>query len=219
MFELDVTEASDGVWVCRHGWTAPRGQWKKNEKRVLTSEEFLAAPLWGKYTPMTLEDFFVLLKDYPDAYVLLDSKKYQERDYENSERDFSAFVEIARKAGCENVLGRIIPEIYNEEMYEGASAVYQFPAYIYSIVEEPSLEELRDIALFCGENNIQAADVSEEYWSEEVQAIFDEQKVSLYAYTVNDPARAEELLLSGAAGGCSDSLLATDLRDVLTSRK
>ena len=63
---------------------------------------------------MTLEDFFLLLKDYPDAYVLIDSKQYSLRNYQRTLEDYSDYVEIARNAGAGETLDRIIPEIYND---------------------------------------------------------------------------------------------------------
>lgn len=70
---------------------------------------------------MTLEDFFLLLKDYPDAYVLIDSKQYSLRNYQRTLEDYSDYVEIARNAGAGETLDRIIPEIYNEAMFPGTA--------------------------------------------------------------------------------------------------
>ena len=98
LFELDLSRTSDGVWVCRHNWNDSMGQWDGNGKKVLTEKEFRQSRIYGKYTPMTLEDFFLLLKDYPDAYVLIDSKQYSLRNYQRTLEDYSDYVEIARNA-------------------------------------------------------------------------------------------------------------------------
>ena len=87
LFELDLSRTSDGVWVCRHNWNDSMGQWDGNGKKVLTEKEFRQSKIYGKYTPMTLEDFFLLLKDYPDAYVLIDSKQYSLRNYQRTQED------------------------------------------------------------------------------------------------------------------------------------
>lgn len=121
LFELDLSRTSDGVWVCRHNWNDPMGQWDGNGKKVLTEKEFRQSKIYGKYTPMTLEDFFLLLKDYPDAYVLIDSKQYSLRNYQRTLEDYSDYVEIARNAGAGETLDRIIPEIYNEAMFPGTA--------------------------------------------------------------------------------------------------
>ena len=58
--------------------------------------------------------------------------------------------------GMEHTLGQIIPELYNSAMYSGTALVYKFPAYLYSLWQEYSIEELNDIADFCQANQIQA---------------------------------------------------------------
>lgn len=82
LFEVDLVKTSDNVWVCRHSWYQSLGQWEGDEKKVLSSEEFLSRPIYGKYTPITFEDLLVLLSDYPDTFVMLDSKQYSVRNYQ-----------------------------------------------------------------------------------------------------------------------------------------
>ena len=207
LFEVDLTKTSDGVWVCRHSWNQPLGQWDGDKKQVLSSEEFLSRPLYGKYTPMTLEDLLILLKDYPDAFVMLDSKQYSMRNYQRTIEDYADYLEIAQNAGVSEVAGQLIPEIYNQVMFSGTALLYEFPAYIYSLWQEYSLEEIQDIASFCEERGILAATVSREYWSQEIQDIFDEKGIRVYIYTVNDPEEASYYREEGAAGVCSDSLV------------
>lgn len=64
---------------------------------------------------------------------------------------------------------------------------------------EYSLEEIQDIASFCEERGILAATVSREYWSQEIQDIFDEKGIRVYIYTVNDPEEASYYREEGAA--------------------
>ncbi len=206
LFEVDLTKTSDGVWVCRHSWNDSMGQWEGEEKQVLSLEDFLSSPLYGKYTPMTFQDLLELLKEYPDVYVLLDSKQYSVRNYQRTLEDYSEYVEIAGDANAEEVLSRLIPEIYNEAMYPGVAAIKRFSTYIYSLWQEYSLEELEEIAAFCREKEIPAATVYEEYWSPKVQRIFDKQGILLYIYTVNNVEKAKTYMESGAAGICTDMI-------------
>ena len=83
-FEVDLSQTSDGVWVCRHNWKEPMGQWEGDKKKVLSSEEFLNTPIYGKYTPMSFEDLLKLLDEYPDAFVTIDSKQYSVRNYQRT---------------------------------------------------------------------------------------------------------------------------------------
>ena len=213
LFEVDLTKTSDGVWVCRHNWKEPLGQWDGEERRVLSSEEFLNTPIYGKYTPMTFEDLLKLLKEYPDAFVMVDSKQYSVRNYQRTLEDYAQYREIAINAGIEETLGQIIPEIYNSAMFSGTAQLYKFPSYIYSLWQEYSVEELNDIADFCQTSHIGAVTIYCDYWSEEIQKIFDEREILVYIYTVNDKEEAINYRQNGAAGVCTDILLVENLKE------
>ena len=209
--EVDLTQTSDGVWVCRHNWKESLGQWEGEERKVLSSEEFLNTPIYGKYTPMTFEDLLKLLDEYPDAFVMIDSKQYSVRNYQRTLEDYAQYREISIKAGIEHTLKQIIPEIYNSAMYPGTALLYKFPAYIYSLWQEYTTEELNDIAEFCQTNKIMAVTIYRDYWSEEVQKIFDERDILVYIYTINDKEEARRYLANGAQGVCTDVLLTDNL--------
>lgn len=213
LFEVDLTKTSDGVWVCRHNWKEPLGQWDGEERKVLSSEEFLNTPIYGKYTPMTFEDLLKLLKEYPDAFVMVDSKQYSVRNYQRTLEDYAQYREIAINAGIEETLGQIIPEIYNSAMFSGTAQLYKFPSYIYSLWQEYSVEELNDIADFCQTSHIGAVTIYCDYWSEEIQKIFDEREILVYIYTVNDKEEAINYRQNGAAGVCTDILLVENLKE------
>ena len=210
-FEVDLSQTSDGVWVCRHNWKEPMGQWEGDKKKVLSAEEFLNTPIYGKYTPMSFEDLLRLLEEYPDACVIIDSKQYSVRNYQRTLEDYAQYREIAINAGLEHTLGQIIPELYNSAMYSGTTLVYKFPAYLYSLWQEYSIEELNDIADFCQANQIQAVSLYCEYWSEDVQKIFDERDILVYIYTINDEEKAREYVKAGAKGVCTDTLISENL--------
>lgn len=213
LFEVDLTKTSDGVWVCRHNWKEPLGQWDGEERKVLSSEEFLNTPIYGKYTPMTFEDLLKLLKEYPDAFVMVDSKQYSVRNYQRTLEDYAQYREIAINAGIEETLRQIIPEIYNSAMFSGTAQLYKFPSYIYSLWQEYSVEALNDIADFCQTSHIGAVTIYCDYWSEEIQKIFDEREILVYIYTVNDKEEAINYRQNGAAGVCTDILLAENLKE------
>ena len=210
-FEVDLSQTSDGVWVCRHNWKEPMGQWEGDKKKVLSAEEFLNTPIYGKYTPMSFEVLLKLLDEYPDAFVTIDSKQYSVRNYQRTLEDYAQYREIAINAGLEHTLGQIIPELYNSAMYSGTTLVYKFPAYLYSLWQEYSIEELNDIADFCQANQIQAVSLYCEYWSEDVQKIFDERDILVYIYTINDEEKAREYVKAGAKGVCTDTLISENL--------
>ena len=211
LFEVDLVKTSDNVWVCRHSWYQSLGQWEGDEKKVLSSEEFLSRPIYGKYTPITFEDLLVLLSDYPDTFVMLDSKQYSVRNYQMTLEDYCEYVEIAQAAGAGEVLDQIIPEIYSKAMFPGTAMIYSFPSYIYSLWQEYSTEDLEEIASFCREKKIPAATIYWKYWSDEAEEIFEKQGIHLYVYTVNDRNQARKYIAAGAEGICTDFLTTEDL--------
>ena len=211
LFELDLSRTSDGVWVCRHNWNESMGQWEGTGKKVLTERAFTSNKIYGKYTPMTLEDFFLLLKDYPDAFVMIDSKQYSVRNYQMTLEDYCEYVEIAQAAGAGEVLDQIIPEIYSKAMFPGTAMIYSFTSYIYSLWQEYSTEDLEEIASFCREKKIPAATIYWKYWSDEAEEIFEKQGIHLYVYTVNDRNQARKYIAAGAEGICTDFLTTEDL--------
>ena len=152
-----------------------------------------------------------LLDEYPDAFVMIDSKQYSVRNYQRTLEDYAQYREISIKAGIEHTLKQIIPEIYNSAMYPGTALLYKFPAYIYSLWQGYTTEELNDIAEFCQTNKIMAVTIYRDYWSEEVQKIFDERDILVYIYTINDKEEARRYLENGAQGVCTDVLITDNL--------
>ena len=75
-------------------------------------------------------DLLVLLSDYPDTFVMLDSKQYSVRNYQKTVEDYADYIELAEAAGVPDVMGQIIPEIYNQAMFAGTALLYDFTGYI-----------------------------------------------------------------------------------------
>ena len=212
LFEVDLVRTADLRWVCRHSWTDSLGQWDSLSSVRLTYPEFLSRPLMGKYTPLSLEDLFRLMMDYPDVYVMLDSKHYSIRNFRNTLQDYSEILQTARDTGSGEVLDRMIPEIYNEAMFPGIAMLHDFPAFVFSVWEDQTLEEMEQTAVFCKENGIKAVNIKKDKWDSLVQTVFDSRGVDVYLYTVNDPAEAAEYYLSGVKGICTDWLTPQSLQ-------
>ncbi len=56
---------------------------------------------------LTLEDLLKLLDEYPDAFVMVDSKQYSVRNYQRTLEDYAQYREIAINAGIQHTLGRL----------------------------------------------------------------------------------------------------------------
>lgn len=57
---------------------------------------------------------------------MLDSKQYSVRNYQKTVEDYADYIELAEAAGVPDVMGQIIPEIYNQAMFAGTALLYDF---------------------------------------------------------------------------------------------
>ena len=128
---------------------------KGTERKVLSSEEFLNTPIYGKYTPMTFEDLLKLLDEYPDAFVMIDSKQYSVRNYQRTLEDYAQYREICYKSWASSIrLDRSSRKYIIQPCILEQHFCINFPAYIYSLWQGYTTEELNDIAEFCQTNKI-----------------------------------------------------------------
>jgi len=66
VFEVDMIFTADERLVCSHDWNT----YGSPPNHL----EFLNTKIQGKFTPLALMDVLVLLCDYPDAYLVTDTK-------------------------------------------------------------------------------------------------------------------------------------------------
>ena len=108
VFETDIAITSDDVAVLRHDWESDLGQsqifgWTDDVKEVPTAEKFLNAPIYGKYTPMTLLELYEEMAEKKDIYVVLDPKYTPDVG-----KQFTLIVNTALENGYETVLDRVV---------------------------------------------------------------------------------------------------------------
>ena len=94
VFEADVQITSDGKMVLRHDWVSGLGQeeafgWTEEDSWAVTAEEFLSSPIYGKYTPLSLEDWFAIMREYPDIWFVTDTKYSSPFSFTNFIKSFS----------------------------------------------------------------------------------------------------------------------------------
>lgn len=206
VFEADVAITSDHVAVLRHDWASDLGQagsfgWTEENKRIPTAQEFLNAPIYGKYTPMTLLDLFELMAKKKDLYVVLDPK------YSSDVREqFSLFVNTAVENGCEKVLERVIVQLYYADMYEEVQSVYPFKNYIFTLyyIGYPGPEETGG---FCMEHHIPVLVMPYTWVNTDIMDELKDYPAKLYVHTVNDAEEAGEMAGLGVSGIYTDCLL------------
>lgn len=214
VFEADIAIASDQVAVLRHDWNSDLGQaesfgWTEDEQRTPTSEEFMAVPIYGKYTPMTLLQLYKVMDERQDMYVVIDPKYHSDVAWQ-----FSVIVDTALDNGYESVLDRVIVQIYYEQMYEAVESVYHFENYLYTLyyIGHPGAES---VGTFCEKNNIPVLVMPYTWIGDRTCGELQAYGLRVYVHTVNEAEEAEQMVSMGVDGLYSDDIVPGEVKRLL----
>ena len=218
VFEADFQITSDNVYVLRHDWSSDLGQaegfgWTEDVKEVPTAEEFKKTPIYEYCTPLLLEDWLQIMKEYPDIWLVTDSK------YSNTvTEDFQLFVETARNCGCEDVLDRVIVQLYYQDMYDEVNAVYPFKNYIFTLYMIGFPEDSEELLRFMEEKNIGGLTMPSTTWNESIkETLGDHENFKVYVHTVNDRDEAVRFLEN--VDGIYTDMLREETVEAIKSKK
>lgn len=214
VFEADLQITSDGVMVLRHDWDQDLGQaeafgWTKEERWAVTAQEFLDAAIYGKYTPLTLDDWFAIMRKYPNIYMVTDTKYSSE-----VEKQFQLLVDTAMDKGYEDVLSRVIVQIYYKEMYDEVMSVYPFENVIWTLyyIGYPEREEVLE---FMERNEIPVLVMPSSWWDDQKQEDLENSGIKVYVHTVDDGEEARQRIEQGVSGIYSDDILPDTFKQYL----
>ncbi len=204
VFEVDFNLTSDGKMVCRHDWSAGY-QEGIDEEHVPTEVIFKKTPILGKYTPLTLEDVLLLMKEHEDIYIVTDTKYRDEKALEQ----FTLILDTVRSTGSEDLLERIIVQIYNDEMLDIVKEVYDFPTIIYTLYQTWGGEEeaFPSYCRFCKNNNIRYITMRARLATPKILEIADAYGITVLVHTVNDLENAKGFLNNGIKSIYTDELI------------
>jgi glycerophosphoryl diester phosphodiesterase len=209
VFETDLILSADNELVARHDWgtylqpSLPADE----QEKALPQDEFMKYKIFDEFRPLNLQKIIQLLKNKPDMYLITDTK---EIDPAVIKDQFQLLVDQV-KAVDASILHRIIPEIYNHEMYDIVNAIYPFPNQIYSIylTEEPQDEILQ----FVADKQIPVVAMQTDQASKEFVEALTANHVIPYIYTVNDTHEVEEYRSWGVQGFYTDFLTPDELKE------
>ena len=205
VFEADLRLTSDMEVVLRHDW---RAGWQAgiSETQIPSLKAFLNRPILEQYTPLSFQDLLLLMEEYPDICIITDSKF---TDAEIVTLQFEAMLEDAKELGLSYLFDRMIIQVYSQLMYTVVDNIHHFPHYIYTLYAEGfgrTEDAFREIAAFCGENDILGVTMWDYWWDKSYLPIAQEYDVQVFAHTVNDPQEALALLESGISAVYTDTL-------------
>lgn len=126
--EVDFVFSSDGELIGVHKWEALYFGKGYGDQNRMSYEEYKNHKLAGIFTGLTFDGMIALMRKYPDVAVVLDTK----------DTDYDAFFDyIAKKLNaqpdCTALTERIVPQLYDLEMYATAETHLAFPLYILTL--------------------------------------------------------------------------------------
>lgn len=154
VFEVDLQLTKDGVLVARHDWsiknTIALNQMHEtgNDEEPWTYDYYKKQKILNKYTPIGFKDIVNFAHKYPDVIFILDTK-YSTEDLVIQQ--FKQIIEISKRDI--ELLKRIIPQIYNQEMLQVLNSIYKFENVIYTLYASSDSNET--VLEFVRNNNIQ----------------------------------------------------------------
>lgn len=196
VFEADLMLSSDGALVAAHDWerygtTAP-----------LSISQFENGEFYdGQITQMTGGDVIDLLIQYPDIYIVTDTKYTDPNSYR---LQFSQLVYLAQEKNAVQVLDRLIVQVYNQSMYEIVYDVYPWKSVVYTLYQ--SNDSVEDAIDFCVDRGIQV--VTMNYWATTAETAeqLHSAGLQLYVFTVNEQQDLEHGVAIGIDGFYTDSV-------------
>lgn len=189
VFEIDFNLSNDGVLIASHD----ENTWRQltGSNLPYTSEHFNQLLLLDEYDSLSCADVIDLMALYPDVYVVTDTKSSTQSEVMLA---FSQLVHCAKKSHPE-VLNRIVPQIYNEQMLSWISSIYPFRSVIFTLYQLHWTPEA--ILNFCMNSGIRFITIPADQVSEDVLQLWDTLGIHIGVHTINDQDEAEKLFNLG----------------------
>ncbi len=212
-FEVDIMFSGDGELILVHEWpqaalAAGHEEWNDC---LPATEEFLNAPIYGKYTPLAFSDLLMIMEEYTDIWIVTDTKY---ADQESISREFTKLVNTAQELGYSDVLDRFVVQLYNEQMYEVVRGIYPFSSYIFTMYQRwwgEDYDDFNAICRWCVVHGINAITMPGTFSYEQAWEIAGDYGIAIYVHTINSAADAESFLDNGIKGLYTDFLKADEL--------
>ncbi|MBE0340101.1 glycerophosphodiester phosphodiesterase [Paenibacillus sp. 28ISP30-2] len=214
VFEVDLMFTSDGHLVARHEWTESFTEQMQQEQAVgkeqggkpWSYEQFKNTPIYGSYTPVDWNDVLDLLEKYPDAYVVTDTKEQDPAQIKQ------LFAQLTRQAQEKNpeLLSRIVPQIYDEEMLRTLRSIYPYTSIIYTLYATEDTDD--QIIRFVQQNDLTAVTLPENRVSGALVECLRQAGAVCYVNTINDLKDAADYEQMGVRGFYTDVLTEKELQ-------
>jgi glycerophosphoryl diester phosphodiesterase len=187
VFEVDLLLTSDGRLVARHDWTSSMFKRLNQENpgvknmQPLSWEQFKALPIQQKYRPLDLDDILQLMEKFPDMYLVTDTKSTETHEIQKQFRVLTdKLLQVDPSVGK-----RIIPQLYDQNMYDLLEEIFPFDSYIYTLYE--SKDSDKQVLRFVKETpKVMAVTMNESRVSKSFAAALKSLGIRTYVHTIND---------------------------------
>lgn len=204
--EGDFTYTSDGILVVRHDFekdgSYTRLEIKTDADKVMDSKTYMETPAIFELTPMRAVDLLYLMLEYPDMYLVTDTK---DTDKATVQKQFRDLKNIAKNIGHPEVLDRIIPQLYNEAMQGWIKEIYPFENWIFTLYLY-SYPDYGKIASFCAANGIDTVTLHVDRATKANVSKLKAKGLKVYAHTTNRYLTMKSLLEVGVDGVYTDRI-------------
>ncbi|MBT2282043.1 hypothetical protein J7E78_00515 [Paenibacillus polymyxa] len=217
IFEIDFELTTDGEMVARHDWQAylydhleqkrPEGI---EEDEPLSLERFKELRVLNRFTPLTITDIYELMANYPDLYIVTDTK-YLEADIIKAQ--FNRIISAVEPYGYD-LLMRIVPQIYSEEMYSILEELFPFSSYIYTLYATNSTDE--QVIQFVQDKSIDVVTTYPERYRSDFGLKLKSLGVEVVLHTINDLEQVKKYVNMNVNGFYTDILSFTDITTEIT---
>ena len=182
VFEADMSLTADGYLVVRHDF-ASTSFWNLEQTmdENMFYSDYINAKIGYFYTPLDIDGLLKLMKEYPDTYLVTDTKEYEE---DGVRETFRRFREALERAGDETLQDRIIVQLYHYDMYEWVKEETDLDNFLFTLYQLPDKNYVK-IGQFCEENGVPVVTLPETILEEKNVRVLHEYGVKVYAHTVN----------------------------------
>ncbi|HEM3457664.1 TPA: glycerophosphodiester phosphodiesterase [Streptococcus suis] len=141
VFEIDFYLTSDGKMAAVHDWD----QFGNMDGVAMSSQEWKAFQTFGspvtdsRFTTMLIGDVLDQMLINKDMFLVTDTKSFEV----SKEEMITQFTEIYNEAMKRDpeLLNRIVPQVYNEDMFHSIQSIFKFPSVIYTLYATQSSAE------------------------------------------------------------------------------
>jgi len=200
VIEMDFQFTSDGELACIHDWYRQYTKAVETDGVAISLEQFLSMPIYDRFTPMSLEDLAVFLREHPDLYIVTDIKTDNIAGAEKIAADYP------------DLQDQFILQIYHGDQYEPArQAGFEYIIYTLYALDWFSKTDTDALCAFAAEHKLLAYTFSYElcrvegYLEGMLQA-----GVPLYVHTINGEEEAALYFSMGFSAVYTDEVIPID---------